>query len=156
MISTQVARARENVPEGYEAARFYGGITQGSVEREVAKVNQRGYIRDQLGEGAIVLRGVQIFSEPNRALASLREWALQVHLAKTNRGESLFQMFAAGSCDREGLPVIGYLAIAYVRKDGPTLCPLPPIDAETIWTQNITAEGAREPPPARSENGPTV
>ena len=151
MISTQVARAHRRAAEIRYRARFYFGITQREVDKEVADVFQRRYIRDQLGEGAILLKGVQIFSESNRTLASLLEWASQVHLAKNNRRASIFKNFASGGCNLEGLPVIGYLAIAYVREDGPTICPLPPIDAETIWMQNITAEGDRETPPAWSE-----
>ena len=151
MISTQVARAHRRAAEIGYRARFYAGITQREVDEEVADVFQRRYIRDQLGEGAILLKGVQIFSESNRTLASLLEWASQVHLAKNNRRSSIFKYFATGSCDLEGLPVIGYLAIAYVREDGPTICPLPPINAEEIWTEMITVEGDRETPPAWSE-----
>lgn len=64
----------------------------------------------------------------------------------------MFKKFAVGGgCNREGLPVIGYLAIAYVPEDRPTLCPAPPINAEEIWTEKITVEGDRETPPARAE-----
>ena len=151
LISTQVALAHRRAAERGYRARFYAGITQREVDEEVADVFQRHYIRDQLGDGAILLKGVQIFSESNRTLASLLEWASQVHLAKTNRRASMFKNFASGSCDREGLPVKGYLAIAYVRENRRTLCPAPPINAEEIWTERITVEGDRETPPARAE-----